>query len=280
MKTILLGKYITRLANLNDQLCFFQFNRNELNKKLSELDSKAGKLYTTDVFPNNSMASRIHVKIEDLPIFQDQNQTFSFGSYISTSYEIFSYYLKDSLELLSKINSSTYILTSSNQIEEKYFLTLNSSLVSSVPREIIDTIKYLRLRRNHFVHLSEAIDTQLNELITINGLRLNSYWSTILTELDFSSMDILKFDEKETIDILKLFRIILEELDANIAASLSHEGIAEFLTIREYSAKFQWKNTDLISQRVKKIRDFCVSDFSINISESIIQSKVEIVGWK
>jgi hypothetical protein len=278
MKTILLEKYTTRLANLNDQLCFFQFNRKELDKRLLEFGPKVNDLFTTDLFSTNSMAPRIHVKIGELPSFQDQNQKFTFGSYISTSYEVFSYYLKDSLDLLSKINSTTYRQTNDNQIEEKYNLTLGSSGIPMIQSEIINTIKYFRLRRNHFTHLSEVIDTQLNDLISNQGSVLNTFWSHTINKLDFTCLSIFTFGEQETIEILKLLRIITEILDLNLSPNLSHHGIAEYLAQNEYSSITQWKNIDLISQRTKKIKDLALRHFDVNIANYIIEPKVGLFG--
>jgi hypothetical protein len=137
MKTILLKKYLKRLANLNDQLCYFQFNRNELNKKLDDFGVNAKKLYLPDVFAQNNMAPRINVTLEKLPDFQLENQTVTFGSYI-----------KDSIQLLKDFNPLTYQCINNNELEEKYILSLINSSYIVIDREIIDTLKYIRLRRN------------------------------------------------------------------------------------------------------------------------------------
>ena len=216
MKTPLIKKYINTLASLNDQLCFFQFNRNELIKRLTEFGSEEGDLFTPDLFQDNAMAPRINVKIKDLPTFQELNQKFTFGAYISTSYEVTSYYLKDSLDILSLFNPSSFVPKNDNQIEEKYLLTLTASGCTLPPREIIDTIKYIRLRRNLFTHLAETISPQLNSLIVSEGANLNLYWTNALTDLDFQNTDVLNFEEGESIDLIKLLRIIVETLDLSL----------------------------------------------------------------
>lgn len=277
MKTLLLRKYIERLASLNDQLCFFQFNSNELNKKLLEFGPNVGKLYTPDVFAQNPMAVRIFVKIEDLSNFQNLNQTFTFGAYFSTSYEVVSYFLEDSLDLLKKINSSTFQLTNDNQIEEKYKSTLVSSNCTAVPLEIIQTLKYIRYRRNHFTHLAEEISNQFEALITSNGASLNTYWSTAITTLDFSSLDVLKFEEGETIDLLKILRIIVQFLDTNLASNLSHSGIAELLA-KQVFIKPQKINTDIINQRISKIQGLGKLKFGITLNKTIVEPIVRTIG--
>ncbi|GEC72860.1 hypothetical protein FFL01_23990 [Flavobacterium flevense] len=280
MKTILKNKYIKRLASLNDQFCFFQFNRKELDKRLLEFGPNAGDLFTTDLFASNDMAPRIRVKISKLPSFQNLNQTFTFGAYFSTSYEVVSYYLIDSLELLKSINSSTFIATNDTQLEEKYNLTLESSSIPIIDISLINTLKYLRLRRNHFTHLYEEIGNPLKSLICDFGSDLNRYWEGSLSQLDFESYNVLKFDEQETIDMLKLLKIIIEKLDSNLAPHLNHEGIAEYLVKKEYSDSEQRKNLDLVNKRTQKIITLSSTHFSTPIDRTIIEQKVNEFGWK
>lgn len=280
MKTSLLKKYIDRLASLNDQLCFFQFNRNELNKRLNDFGSNAGELFTPDLFANNVMAPRINVPIKELPRFQELNEKFTFGAYISTSYEVTSYYLRDSLDVLHQFNPSTYVVTNDNQLEEEYFLTLNSSNCTLPLRELIDTIKYIRLRRNLFTHIADSISPHMNNLIQTQGASLNSYWSHTLTSLDFESTDVLDFEEAETIDILKLLRIIVETLDANLANNLSKEGIITFLAQEQFASKPQRINTIVVKERIRKIKALGQATFGVNLIDSDIEPIVSVIGRK
>jgi hypothetical protein len=279
MKSILLGKYIDRLAALNDQLCFFQFNRNELNKRLLEFGPNVGNLFTPDVFAQNSMAPRINVKISDLPTFQNLNQTFTFGAYLSTSYEVVSYYIKDSLKLLNLINPTTFQLTYNKQLEEKYQLTLISSSCTTVPIEIIQTLKYIRLRRNHFTHLGSEVSNSFKNLIINSGNNLNIFWSGAITKLDFTSLDVLTFREEETIDLLKILRIVVQTLDENLATNFSPDGIATFLSNQEF-AKPQRINIDIVRQRINKIQAVGKIAFGINLSETTIEPIVKTIGVK
>lgn len=279
MKSILLGKYIDRLASLNDQLCFFQFNKNELDKRLIEFGPNAGKLYTPDVFAQNSMAPRINVKISELSSFQNLNQTFTFGAYFSTSYEVVSNYIEDSIKLLNTINPTTFQLTIDSMLEEKYRLTLASSNCSAVPIELIQTLKYIRLRRNHFTHLSDQLTPVFSSLIISEGNNLNSFWASVIKKLDFKNLDVLKFEEEETIELLKILRIIVQRLDENLGNNLSHSGIAAFLSSREFN-KPQRINIDIINKRISKIRTLGKLDFGITLTDAIIEPLVKTIGVK
>lgn len=278
MKTVLIKKYLERLSNLNDQLCYFQFTRNELNSRIDNFGENAKKLYLPDIFAQNNMAQRLNVTLGKLPEFQLQNQTFTFGAYIATSYEVASYYLEDSLELLKEFNPSTYQSNSNGQIEEKYFLTLVDSGYSSINREIIDTLKYIRLRRNHFTHLSTTLKPVFNDLITQEGNNLNTYWSSAINSLDFSSTDVEIFNEEETIEIIKLLRIIVEELDKNLSANLSHEGIIRYLSKLTYEHNPQRVNADIIKQRIKKISSLAKQEFGVTLLDNEIEPTVKVIG--
>lgn len=280
MKTILLGKYIKRLAALNDQLCFFQFNRNELNKRLGDFGPNALQLYTTDVFAQNPMAPRLNVTLRKLPDFQKSNQTFTFGAYISTSYEVVSNYLNDSIELLSEINATNFQLTNDNQPEEKYTRTLTSTGCSPVPREVIDTLKYIRLRRNHFTHLSTSLSNQFSLFISTTGSILNTYWAGTINSLDFTNANILEFNEDETVEILEILRIIVQTLDKHLAANFSNNDIATFIAKQEFLPKPQNINNDIVRQRIKKVQNKGKYEFGVNIPESIIDPIVRIIGKK
>ncbi|KQO33180.1 hypothetical protein ASF10_19085 [Flavobacterium sp. Leaf82] len=225
------------------------------------------------------MSTRINVKISDLPTFQNLNQTFTFGAYLSTSYEVVSYYIKDSLELLNLINPATFQLTDNRQLEEMYRLTLISSNCTVVPIEIIQTLKYIRLRRNHFTHLGHEVSEHFKNLITQSGNNLNTFWSAAITKLDFTSLDVLTFKEEETIDLLKILRIIVQTLDENLASNFSHDGIATFLSNQEFP-KPQRINIDVVQKRINKIQAIGKIKFGINLSENTIEPVVKTIGVK
>ena len=278
MKTILVKKYLERLSNLNDQLCYFQFTRNELNNRINDFGENAKELYLPDIFAQNYMASRLNIKLGKLPEFQSQNQTFTFGAYISTSYEITSYYLKDSLKLLQEFNPSTYQPSNNGQLEEKYISILINSGYLVVQREIINTLKYIRLRRNHFTHLSTDLKPIFSDLIKEKGDTLNIYWSNAINSLDFSSTDVSIFNEEETIEMIKLLRIIIERLDNNLSKNLSHEGIITYLSKLEYENNPQRINGDVIKQRIKKILILAKKEFGIILEENEIELIVKSIG--
>jgi len=119
MKTPIQKPYVDKLSNLNDQLCFYQFNREELKQKLSNFSETANPLFTTDLFKNNEYAKKIHVTFEKLPEFQELNETLNFGAYFSFSYEFLSSYIDDVIILIEKINGVTLTVNEQKKEPEK-----------------------------------------------------------------------------------------------------------------------------------------------------------------
>src|SRR4029077_18729929 len=153
-KTELRKEYIRRIDALNDQLWYFLFTSEELNKQLDKYSSKAKNSFTTDLFSDNPYSKRIHVKAIDLQKHQDGNKKFTFGSYFSTCYEIASNYIRDVFDKMKFINSLTKYSWDNRKEPERNLknLFINNGLALP-PAYILDTFTYLRLRRNHFTHI-------------------------------------------------------------------------------------------------------------------------------
>jgi len=104
-RTEYLKPYIVRIDALNDQLWYFLFSSEELNTKLSSYTSSDKDNYTTELFAKNKYAFRIRVKVSALEKHQDDNKRITYGSYISTAYEVASNYLSDVFVFLKAINN-------------------------------------------------------------------------------------------------------------------------------------------------------------------------------
>jgi hypothetical protein len=66
--------------------------------------------FTTDAFPQNPYASRIHVPLERLPAFQQAHRGATFAAYFSSSYEIASSFVVEALTTLKETNSSSLVV--------------------------------------------------------------------------------------------------------------------------------------------------------------------------
>jgi len=268
-KTSLLNPVQTRLAGLNDQLCYFLFATEEIDHRLSDFSSALNDCYTSDLFAKNSNAKRINVTLQKLPDFKNNNEKLTFGSYFSTSYEVVVGYIFNLLDLLSDISPNTFVksISTRNSPEQNLVNSLFSSQFQPIPNELIDTLTYMRLRRNHLTHLNTDIRPNFVNLIQQQGATLNTYWGTSIQELDFSSRDIYNFTVNETIELLKVLRLTLEKIDTCVAASINTNDIIKFIL-----KNFFPNNPNNKQVRARKVRQFAEINFGLQEQISAIVS--------
>ena len=190
-------------------------------------------------------------------------------------------YIDDVIVLLGKINMTNLTSREQKEVPEKRLKSIisksNSGLLNE---EIFDTITYFRLRRNYFTHLLDRLDDNLLGLISSKGISLNEYWTSALTTLDFTHNNVEDFDESETIDLLKIIRILLIEIDEKIGGILNRAGIAEYITNELYQASTTRKNQDLINERKRQVLHMAKRDFDITLSDNDMDNAVRTIGWR
>ena len=104
------------------------------------------------------------------------------------------------------------------------------------------------------------------------------YWTNALTDLDFQNTDVLNFEEGESIDLIKLLRIIVETLDFNLAQNLPTTGMVTYLAKEQFELKPQRINTEIIKQRIRKIKKLGKAVFDVNLVDTDIEPIVKIIG--
>ena len=279
MKTPLQKEYINKLTNLNDQLCFYLFNQEELNQKLENFSDSANELYTTDLFNQNKYSSKIHVTFEKLPDFQDQNRTLNFGAYFSFSYEFLSSYIDDVISLIEHLNGVNLSNSQKRKEPEKQLKLIINACSNNLPdAELFDTIKYCRLRRNYFTHILETLNNKFQDLVTNKGVHLNNFWTSARQELDFTQTNVDEFKEIETIDLIKIIRIVLQEMDSFLASLLNKRSIAEYVTKELYEQSPTRINADVIRTRKSKVKKLAKQQFDINLTNQEMDDAVQTVG--
>lgn len=267
-KTPLKNELLKKLAALNDQFCFYLFIEREFSRRLVDFSPVVSQHYTTDVFAANEYAPKIHIRLDSIPQFQLQTRSFTFGAYFSTGYEIASDYFDDSILRLIRDILPTYQHSTDLQrrVEWTFYNTLQSSLCHLPDIEIIETLTYFRLRRNHFIHVNDHLSTAFQDFVNNRGGALNAYWRDSLSGLDFTNAQIFDFSEVETIDSLKLFRVIIERLDTIVASSLNNDEIVVSWYMPQVIQAGQRMNADVVSTKAQKIRKLMKSDFDSDIS--------------
>lgn len=281
MKTPVQKPYIDKLSNLNDQLCFYQFNREELKQKLSNFSETANPLFTTDLFKNNQYAKKIHVTFEKLPEFQEQNETLNFGAYFSFSYEFLSSYIDDIILLIEKINGVSLTANEQKKEPEKRLKKAIEKCSLGTPnQELFDTIAYFRLRRNYFTHILDTLNSKFLDIVNVKGAGLNAYWSSARSELDFTQQNVDEFNENETIELLKIIKIVLKEVDEFVGGILNNVGVAEYITSEIYCHNPTRINAEIISKRKSKVSSVAKQQFEIILTDAEMDNAVKTIGIK
>jgi hypothetical protein len=276
-KTPLKSRYLKGLADLNDQFCFFLFASEELRRGLSRLGKSAQALHLPDIFGGNEYAPKIHIRVGDVDSFEAERDRFTSGSYVSTSYELTSSYLTDAVSLLRSTNPAFQTGTGRSP-EEQYWNTLSASSCTTPPKEDCWTLEYIRLRRNVFIHLAAEPSQSLKNLISNRGPSLNSYWSSSIRELDFTSPDILSFRERESIDLLQILRIIVERLDGNLAPQLDRNGVIRLVAEEIFGTKPCRMNSAVAEERVQKLRGIIAQQLGLDCTNQELDPVVRVVG--
>lgn len=259
-----------RLTDLNDQLCYFLLLERELNRNLEVLEPSSKANYTTEVFADNIYAKKLHVYLENLPDFQAKYRISTFGSYFSLSYEVVKEYYNEALTLLEKFGKRALVKRDRNKDEppEEYYFRILKEFGYALPdEEIKQTLTYLRLRRNHFVHLGQTVDSDFRSHIGTQGAKLNHYWKDALKSLDFKSTAVAEFHEGEIIELIKIIRVLFEELDDGVINSLSSKKVLKHLIQEKIHLKSTEISRNVADKYVRKIRAAAQLEYGLRCTE-------------
>lgn len=280
MRTEIQKAYIKKLTDLNDQFCFYLFNREELNLKLKTIDPAKKELFTTEVFDENDYSKKIHVTLKKLPDFQAEHESINFGAYFSMSYEILAAYMEEVPEIINKINGVSLSLNEKRAIpesENKLKAAIAKCNRGLPTQELFDTIAYCRLRRNYFTHILDTLNAPFLDIVNNKGTTLNLFWAT-RSELDFTDQTVNEYSESETIDLIKIIKITLKDIDTFIANILDKKVIATNVTKELFEANPTRINMYVVKMRKSKVAAVAKKKYGINLTDSDMDEAVKSIG--
>ena len=269
------SRIVSALVDLNDQLQFYFFMNQEMRQKIDGFNPELGSQFNPKLFSENPFAPSINVSLDQLRDFQFENVEFTSAAYFATSYEVGSGYYNLIHGLLSEINSNSYIRSNGNIPELVLYQSLDMSGYPLPDYELIETLSYIRLRRNHFIHLRSTLTPSFSDIINDRGNALNAYWQAKnppQDRLDFSSEEIQRFEYDEVIQLLGLIRIVLDELDHHIASVLNHDEVILYLFRQRFGVNSTRMNQNVAQQRAKTIRALAILEFGLQRSAKEIET--------
>ena len=268
-KTPLLKEGLRRLNSFNDQLCYFTFVEEEFERKLNQVDAADRQLYTSHVFTENSRAKRIHVRVKDLPAFERAAKSSALGAFASTSYETVASYMEEAILLLGKNAVPPPRINDKDPVELRLQSAAEQVGCKTLDSYVTELLAYLRLRRNHFVHLSVEPTDALKYLTKYQGKRLNEYWTT-RGALDFSQNPPPELGEDEAIDFIKLLRVCIRKLDETVASGLNPVKVLRRLDENLIREQSHLKGGQGYERRAQKLRDVVFELYGINCKREAI----------
>jgi hypothetical protein len=280
-RTFFLKDHIDKIDMLNDQLWYYLLATEELNNKLLNFSALAKENYVEDLFNNNIYRKRIHVKVSSLPDHQKENKNLTFGAYFATCYEIGSKYIRRAFDVLIDFNRLTnYSWDSGKGPEKNLELLFARSGLTTPNNNHIETLTYLRLRRNHYTHINENIAPTLQGIITSSATRLNSFWHRPqnAVNVDFSRTLIRNFLQDETMQLIKVLRICIVEIDKHVASLLDRSKVIEHIVKREYEKKKSRMNTIVLAERVSEIKNICHREMGFTCTAAQIEPYARLIG--
>jgi hypothetical protein len=278
-----LGRQIVgALTALNDQYRFSLFMEYEFIQQLQTLDATLANRFTTDVFKSNKHAARIRVRLGDLETFRNAHRSVGFGAYFATSYEIASSFTDNALEVLRTSSRVPLALPIRSRLgpEEFYWRSLNGWGYSVPAIELIKTLRFMRYRRNALVHLGSTPTPAYANLATSAGSALNGFWRGALVHIDFAIPATGPLTETETVDLLKLMRIVIQRLDTHFVSVIDRLGLIRTHAIQLFGHERVRMNRYIATKRAKKLQQDMVLKYGLSPPESDLRAAVQAVGTR
>jgi hypothetical protein len=217
--------HIAALARINDQLCFYLFADAELQPTLAAASAKNTTEFTPQAFPSNPYSVRIHVTMSDLAAFRSAQLTQTLGMSFAFAVEQLLLYVERAILHWAEINGLTIKIT--DPIEDCLAGFYQATVGQPLLPPLLKTIKYLRLRRNHYIHLAKEPSAEFKKLLKYDAPGLQAHWlsRTSISGLEFASDAVVSFTPDESITLIKIMRICIEDLDGCIAPHIDSISI-------------------------------------------------------
>lgn len=253
-RTPLTSKYVQELAKINDRLCFYEFTRSEIENAVTPHLPSKNESFLPTVFACNPSAARINVKLGSLPKFMREHDEFTLGSYVSTSYEMASHYTAAALKLLLVTNGLLEPKPPKRAGPETVYRQALADLGFTIPdQEVHDALSFIRLRRNHFVHLNKLPSPLFIQFCSAVGVALNKYWQNARGALDFTVATAGPISEVEAIAMIKILRICVDALDTHLAGILNVAALGRSVAEEIFAVTPSKINADVVAMRVRKL---------------------------
>ncbi len=169
----------------------------------------SGEAFSRDEYTRNSYREKFNYRLKSLPDEIKEYQKASFISFYVFMYSAFELYIEELAEFVKNILPTDLHKSNKENVLEAIFRSLGTNINQHLNKSEIDTMDYIRLRRNCLIHADGKPSPKLLNLMHTNGQQLNEYWKSTRVQLniiDFTAIDIRQFEEREIIDSILILR--------------------------------------------------------------------------
>ena len=262
------------LASVNDQLCLTLFMHGDVAARWQELATLRPTDFTSEVFPDNEFAERIHVPMTRLLSFRDAQLNTSLGVSFAFAVEQLLLFIEAALRHWGDIAEAPIRLA--EPIEETLSQPLATHSTVSIEPLLLRTVKYLRLRRNHVIHGATELSSEYSKLLRHDALGLQRFWEarSSIPGLIFGDKSPTTFSPSETITLVKLVRVCLEEIDTSVAGLLRPNWIFRSINagLLKDRHELRVRNPVVVGRRIRKIKHHSGSMYGLHVQASDIAS--------
>jgi len=268
---------------LNNSFTHYTFVWNQFNIDYLEIIENEPETQTNDYFLKNPYKRKHNIKFKELENEHTKTNTALVNGMYVLIYANFESFLKNILDFAKTIDSNILTLEEKSDNFGKDSIIVDQVLnrigisKMELDNELIDTLDYLRLKRNKLIHSnSKNISGTITELIKNKGKQLNEFWNENLP----SSLQGIEFTDKENfteitfsivIDTINTLRRIALEINNIIIKNLSKESILNKVIILEFEKMHKGKINGLkIDRKISKFRAFCKAEFGMKLDDNDI----------
>ncbi|AJK45381.1 hypothetical protein [Burkholderia plantarii] len=271
-KTPYRNEFLNALAQVNDQMCFVLFLDSYVGPDLQRLAADRPTQYTPEVFPENPFAKRIRVNMGKLLTFRSAQVVTALGVSFAFSVEQLLLYVESTIRHWAQINGVACQMT--DPIDACLSDCAAKNAKGKIEKNLIRTVKYLRLRRNHVIHAASEPSSELVKSLRFDGPKLQKYWEsrTTIPGVNFSSEAVREFSPDETIALIKLVRICVEDIDEFLAKELDIKRVLAWLDkdLLARHPELRAKGATIAARRVRKIKKRVYELYSLRATSSDI----------
>lgn len=286
MKTLQLKQFENRIASLNNCYTHYSLVWDQFQIDHGVLIREEGKKLTTEVFSNNESAHHHDVLLSRLESSHTETQSLILKGIFLLSYGYYEQYLIGLHQFAQALNDTIPDLQQKITADEIDTEQGDAKVINKVLNRLgipigsvfspfeVDTLDYIRLRRNRATHIANTTQGAILEIINAKGTQLNKLWDAQLRNgrngLDFKRKQIDLFIQVEIIDFLNIFRNSIDKFDEAFIKSVGEPRlIMHYLQEYEVTISEKLKRITL-AQRVSKFKNYAKVHYSYSLSEDEI----------